>query len=95
MIFPARHSSLQPSSTLSTLQTEVVVATRTALMVSHYWPDERPSLLALGPLLRGVTLSLSHYGNVKAMSSAGSPRALIAMAMYCLPSIMYVIGTPL
>ena len=28
------------------------------------------------------------YGSVRATSSAGSPRALIAIAMYCLPSIM-------
>ena len=28
------------------------------------------------------------YGNARATSSAGSPRALIAIAMYCLPSIM-------
>ena len=28
------------------------------------------------------------YGRVRATSSAGSPRALTAIAMYCLPSIM-------
>ena len=28
------------------------------------------------------------YGSVRATSSAGSPRALIAITMYCLPSTM-------
>jgi hypothetical protein len=28
------------------------------------------------------------YGSVRATSSAGSPRALIAIAMYCLPPTM-------
>jgi len=52
-------------------------------------PDTADPVPARRPGLRDPPVyGAERYGRVKATSSAGSPRALIAITMYCLPSIM-------